>query len=143
MRLRLYIHSNGDNSPLCKVRSRLCGQDTDDKISAYKSCNAMTRYRLIKVATPFPVCLLYGTITISFLIVTRKNTIFSIYNRSNQITFLVGICHSLFIYHRPCFRRLPLHPTLPVLPHRLQYNTHLYKRLNRKKTFLETHRNLR
>ena len=87
---RLYIHPNDGNSPLYKGHNHLYGWDKDDK-------------RLfIEIGLTCPEGFLDGTITIPFLVITGKYTIFLIDDGSYQIALFICINHSLLINHRPC-----------------------------------------
>ena len=65
----------------------------------------MTRYWLVKITAAFTIGFLYCTITIAFIIVTSKHTVFAIHDRSNQISLRIGIDDSLLIDYRTSFRR--------------------------------------
>ena len=70
-------------------------------IITYTDGVKMTRDWLIEIGLTCPEGFLNDTITVPFLIIAGKYTIFMIDNRSYQITFFICINHSLFINYRP------------------------------------------
>ena len=64
----------------------------------------MTWYRFIEICFPFPESFFNSTVATSFLVITSKDAVFVIYNRSYQVSFLVSIYHPLLFYHRTRFR---------------------------------------
>ena len=65
-------------------------------IITYTDGVKMTRDWLIEIGLTCPEGFLNDTITVPFLIIAGKYTIFMIDNRSYQITFFICINHSLF-----------------------------------------------
>jgi hypothetical protein len=71
-------------------------------IITYTDGIKMTRDWFIEIGLTCPEGFLDGTITIPFLVITGKYTIFLIDDGSYQIALFICINHSLLINHRPC-----------------------------------------
>ena len=54
--------------------------------------------------THHTVSLFDGTIATAFIIIAGKDAILVVHNRSHQVTFTIGIDHTLLLYHEMCIR---------------------------------------
>lgn len=65
----------------------------------------MTGYGFVEVGPTLTVSLFDGTIATAFIIIAGKDAILVVYNRSHQVTFTIGIDHTLLLYHGAGFGR--------------------------------------
>jgi hypothetical protein len=65
----------------------------------------MTGYGFVEVGPTLTVSLFDGAITTAFIIIAGKDAILVVHNRSHQVTFTIGIDHTLLLYHGASFGR--------------------------------------
>ncbi len=57
----------------------------------------VARYRLVKIHSTLAISLLDGAVACSFIVVAGKNAILAVYDRCNQIAFLININNPLLV----------------------------------------------